>query len=441
MALYGLADCNNFFVSCERVFDPTLEGKPIVVLSGNDGCVIARSNEAKALGIPMGCPTFKISEYTDPSRVIKLSARHIVYRDLSDRIMTLLRREAESVQVYSVDEAFFRMPYRDEDPRNRAFAGSLVALIQRNVGVPVSIGIAPSKTLAKVAAEVAKKDPTNTTRVECLLDTATREAVLERLPVGDVWGIGRRLRDSMHARGVTTALQLARMPLTLVRSLYNVNVERTVRELNGEDCVSILPVDTGHKTIMHSRTFSTVINARGEVNDAIVVFAQACASQLRREQQVAGEVMVFVAGDRFREDLPYYSNNCVVKLAEPSASTMTIVDAALKGLDTIFRDGYYYRRAGVVLQRLTGARNRQLSLFDDGNERRQQALMKAIDNINTRLGHNAVALVPQIAGHGQWRPKQEHLAGENKAGLRIYSGMVINSADNDSTLPLVNVTT
>lgn len=423
MSLYGLADCNNFFVSCERVFNPALEGRPVVVLSGNDGCVIARSNEAKALGIPMGCPTFKIRQYTDPSRVVKLSARHLVYRDISDRIMTILRSEAEHVQVYSVDEAFFNVPYTDDDPRNRSFCEQLVRQIQRKVGVPVSIGIAPSKTLAKLAADRAKKDPSNITRVATLTDAAERDALLEATPVGDVWGIGRRLNEALLSRGIANALQLSRLPSSLVRSLFNVNVERTVRELRGEDCVEISPLHIKHKSIMHSRTFATAISSRQEVSDAIVSFAEACATQLRREHSVAAEVMVFVSGDRFREDLPYYSDSNSIRLPEPSASTMTIVNAALSVFNYIFRDGFYYRRAGVCLMRIGSDAHRQLSLFDNGDSRRQEALMKAIDGINSRLGRKAVKLAPQTS-RGEWQPRQDYLAGDNSAALKIYTGML-----------------
>ena len=422
MNLYGLVDCNNFFVSCERVFDPRLEGKPVVVLSGNDGCVIARSNEAKRLGIPMGCPTFKIGEYTDPSKVVKLSARHIIYRDISDRIMTFMRSEAEAVQVYSVDEAFFRMPYGDGDNRDRAFAEELVRKIQQGIGVPVSIGIAPTKTLAKIAAEMAKKNPANTTRVEVLIDPDQRRQVLETTPVGDVWGIGRRLSESLLSRGVSTAWQLAQLPASLVRSLYNVNVERTARELRGEDCVEIHTVNETRKSIMHSRTFAHVIDSRSELNDAIVSFAEACAFQLRKEHSVAQEVAVYLRGDRFREDLPFYSNSATVRLPEPTASTMTIVNAAVKAFNEIYRQGYYYRKAGVLLQRIASDRNRQLSLFDTGDNEKQKQLMKAVDRINTSFGKKAIKLAPQV-DKGEWEPKQDYLA-EDKSDIRIYSGMI-----------------
>ena len=197
--LYALADCNNFFVSCERLFNPSLNGKPVVVLSNNDGCVISRSNEAKALGIPMGCPAFKIKEYTDPRQVIALSARHIVYHDISMRIMSILATEVENVEIYSVDEAFFSAPYPDIE-RNCEFLTGLVKKIYRYVGIPVSIGIAPTRTLAKIASHHAKKDPACTSRVRALTHPDDIQSVLEATPICDVWGIGRRLTDSLLSR-------------------------------------------------------------------------------------------------------------------------------------------------------------------------------------------------------------------------------------------------
>lgn len=372
----------------------------------------------------MGCPTFKIREYTDPANVIKLSARHVIYRDISERIMTIIRSESENVQVYSVDEAFFTLPYENDMVRNTAFAVRLVQRIKDGVGVPVSIGIAPNKTLAKIAAETAKKDLNNITRVHSITSEQERLKRLENMPVGDVWGVGRKIGEALRMRNVNTALQLSQLPVSLVRSLFNVNVERTVRELRGEDCVVIQPISINHKSIMHSRTFAHVINKRNELNDAIVSFAEACSTQLRAEHSVAAEVMIYLRGDHFRQDLPFYSNSVSVKLVEPSASTMTIVNAAIKGFNNIFREGFYYRKAGVVLLKISSDKNRQLSLFDNGENKKQTALMKAIDKINSRLGKKAIKLAPQVS-KGEWEPRQDYLADKtSEEQIKIYSGMI-----------------
>ena len=215
--MYGLLDCNNFFVSCERVFDPRLNGKTVVVLSNNDGCVIARSNEAKAAGIPMGCPAFKIKEHTDPRQVIQLSARHILYRDLSTRVMSILGQEADNVQQYSVDEAFFILPHEDVETSHRAMA-EVVKKVKQYVGIPVSIGFAPSRTLAKVANHIAKRDRRITDGVYWLVRPEAIDIILRRTAIEDVWGIGRRLAASLQSRGIRTAADFVKMPPSLVRS-------------------------------------------------------------------------------------------------------------------------------------------------------------------------------------------------------------------------------
>ena len=245
--LYGLADCNNFFVSCERVFNPSLEGRAVVVLSNNDGCVISRSNEAKALGIPMGCPTFQIKDYTDPRQVVIISANHVLYRDMSHRVMSVIGETFDAIEIYSVDEAFFRLPYPDDDVRNRELAAAVVRKIFKYTGIPVSIGVARSRTLAKIASHMAKKDPTNKSRVQVLTDASQIADVLSRTDLSDVWGIGRRLTVSLASRGIRTAAQFAALPPSMVRSLFSVTVERTLMELRGEDCQPVSPVTMARK--------------------------------------------------------------------------------------------------------------------------------------------------------------------------------------------------
>ena len=236
--MYALADCNNFFVSCERVFNPSLNGKPVVVLSGNDGCVIARSNEAKALGIPMGCPAFQVKNYTNPGNVIMLSARHIVYRDLSNRIMRILGEMALNLEVYSVDEAFFALPYEDIE-QNHKLLTSLVKKIQKYVGVPVSIGFAPTRTLAKIASHVAKKDKNNADRVKGLTNFDEINQVLSQIKIDDVWGIGRRLNAKLLSCGIDTAGKFIMLPQSYLQRIGNINLVRTQQELKGIDCISI----------------------------------------------------------------------------------------------------------------------------------------------------------------------------------------------------------
>ena len=416
-----MVDCNNFFVSCERVFDPRLNGKKVVVLSNNDGCVIARSNEAKAVGIPMGCPAFKIKEYTDPRQIIQLSARHILYRDLSNRVMHLMGEEVENLQVYSVDEAFFKMPHEDVETCHQLMA-DLVKKIRQYVGIPVSVGFAPSRTLAKVANHIAKRDRRITDGVYWLVRPEAIDIILRRTPIEDVWGIGRRLAASLQSQGIKTAADFVKMPPSLVRSQYSVTLERTQRELMGHDCQIANPVTIAHKTIMTSRTFGKVITDRDEIADAIVSFAERTARQLRDEGSVAGSVMAYVRGDRFREDLPFYSNSCQVQLETPSNDTMTIVRQALNAFNHIWRDGFAYRKAGVMALDIDHGGGIQLSLFDPDDHGKLRRLMNSIDGINNMYGSRSVKLTPSLQ-RGEWSPNQIHFNTKSQT-LHFYTGMI-----------------
>ncbi len=428
--MYGLIDCNNFFVSCERVFDPRLDGKKVVVLSNNDGCVIARSNEAKAAGIPMGCPAFKIKEYTNPNDVIQLSARHILYRDLSNRVMELLGDEVGNLQVYSVDEAFFRLPYEDVETSHRVMA-EVVRKVKQYVGIPVSVGFAPSRTLAKIANHIAKKDKRITDGVYWLVRPEAIDIILRRTPIEDVWGIGRRLAYSLQSRGIKTAADFVRMPPSLVRSLYSVTLERTQRELMGHDCQIVNPVNIAHKTIMTSRTFGKIITSYDEIADAIVSFAEKTARQLRNEDSVAGSIMTYVRGDRFREDLPFYSNSCQLKLDTPSNDTMTIVQRALNALNNIWREGYAYRKAGVMALDIEHGGAIQLNLFDQVDHGKLRRLMTSIDGINDHYGTRSVKLAPGIS-RGEWAPSQSHIHTTSKTLQFMSLSRLPRKRDNKS---------
>lgn len=419
--MYGLVDCNNFFVSCERVFDPRLNGKTVVVLSNNDGCVIARSNEAKAAGIPMGCPAFKIKEYTDPRHVIQLSARHILYRDLSDRVMHLMTQEVDNLQQYSVDEAFFKLPYKDVEKSHQAMA-ELVKKIRQYVGIPVSIGFAPSRTLAKVANHIAKRDRRITDGVYWLVRPEAIDIILRRTPIEDVWGVGRRLASSLQAKGIKTAADFVKMPPSLVRSQYSVTLERTQRELMGHDCQIANPITIAHKSIMTSRTFGKVLTDRDEIADAIVSFAERTARQLRDEGSVAGSIMTYVRGDRFREDLPFYSNSCQMQLDTPTNDTMTIVRQALNALNNIWRDGFTYRKAGVMALDVQHGEGIQLNVFDPEDHGKLRRLMASIDGINNMYGSRSIKLAPCLQ-RGEWAPNQNHFQAKSKT-LHFFTGMI-----------------
>lgn len=418
--MYALADCNNFFVSCERVFNPTLNNKPVVVLSNNDGCAIARSNEAKALGIPMGCPAFQIKNYTSEN-IIMLSAQHVLYRDISNRIMQILGEVAINLEVYSVDEAFFKLPY-DDNERNHKLLAEIVKKIYKYIGVPVSIGFASTRTLAKIASHVAKKDPTNTDRVLGLTSQSDIDTILAKTKIDDIWGIGRRLNAKLLSSGIHYASEFIRLPKSFLQKIGNINLVRTQEELLGIDRVTINSVNITHKSIMNSRTFGHVIEKKSEISDAVLSFAQACATQLRQEQSAALTVTVYVRGDHFRQDLPFYTNSCSVRMPTHTSSAIEIVRHALSAFNNIYREGFFYRKAGVMVSDIISSRELQLDIFNGEKEVRHNRLMTAIDKINSRYGSKQIMLAPSI-NRGEWAPQQNHFNTKSKH-LRFYSGML-----------------
>lgn len=418
--MYALADCNNFFVSCERVFNPTLNGKPVVVLSNNDGCAISRSNEAKALGIPMGCPAFQIKNYTDPNKVVMLSARHVLYQDLSSRIMRILGEAAIDLEVYSVDEAFFKLPYDDNDCNHKILV-SLVKKIYKYVGVPVSIGFAATRTLAKIASHVAKKDPSCLDRVLGLTNQEHVNRILQRTQVDDIWGVGRRLNAKLLSSGIHYASEFVRLPKSFLQKIGNINLVRTQQELLGQDCVTINPVSIAHKSIMNSRTFGHVLSKKRDISDAIISFAQACAEQLRREKSAAISVTVYVRGDRFREDLPFYSNSCTIRMQSHTSSSIEIARHAVMAFNSIFREGFSYRKAGVMVSEIKPIAELQLNIFNAEQEVKHNKLMSSVDGINRRYGSKQIVLAPTLT-KGEWAPLQNHFNRKSKT-LRFYSGM------------------
>ena len=423
---YGLIDCNNFFVSCERLFDPSLNGKPVVVLSNNDGCAIARSNEAKALGIPMGCPIFKIKDYVaDPSQVVAISGNHILYNDISQRIMLQLGRSVENIQVYSVDEAFFTINCPDP-AQATAEAKKLAQSITHDIGIPVSAGLSSTKTLAKIASHIAKKSRTANGAAHALVTPGEIESALRATPIDDVWGIGRRLTKTLHSFRVLTAHDFTLLPDDLIRHQFSIAALRVKRELLGHSCTEIASVDSPRQSIMSSRTFGGLVADKRQVAEAVVNFASQCCAQLRRQGSAARSVTVHIAGDINKPNLPYYSNRCEIRLPFATSNTLEIVNNALIALDNIFRPGFSYKRAGVLLSDISSASQGQLDLFHSADEMKSRKLMSAIDRINAASA-GAVTLA-SASGAGKWTPRKEHLPRRSPV-LRIYSGMSLPGPD------------
>ncbi|MBR6269359.1 MAG: SOS mutagenesis and repair protein UmuC [Bacteroidales bacterium] len=404
--MYALVDCNNFFVSCERAFQPELEGKPVVVLSNNDGCVVARSNESKAMGIKMGTPFFQVRNLSDSGKLIVKSSNYVLYGDLSRRVMSILREAAPRLEVYSIDEAF--MDLEGVQPEQyRPMCLALVRKIRLWTGIPVSIGIAPTKTLAKVANHFAKRYPGY--RGVCTIDNdEKREKALSLSPVGDIWGIGRRVAPKLEAMGIRTALDFARMPREWVKGKLGVMGERTWMELCGQEAVEREEWEA-RKTICTSRSFADPIPDLDELSLRVSDFAAICARKLRKEHTAAGRVTVFMYTNRFREDLPQYFPAISVPLDVPANNNQEIVGAALRGLKAIFKEGYGYKKAGVIVDDIIPESQIQGSLFDDNTEMRERenVISELMDRFNTS-DRSLLRLASQRPGHYAEGIRRDH---------------------------------
>lgn len=393
--MYGIIDCDNCYVSCERVFRPDLEGKPVVVLSNNDGCVVARSNEAKQLGIKAGTPYFKLQEQFPDQKIAVFSSNYELYAELTGRIVSIIRSEAPEYFRYSIDECFV---YLDgmEQINLKEWGENLHRHILRSVGMPVSIGIAPNKTLAKMASHFAKHYPGY--RHCCLMDTdEKRIKALKLFPIDDVWGIGRRYTARLQQYGIHTAYDFAVKPQSWVRTiLRNIVIERTWRELNGQDCVPNEQL-AAKKSICTSRSFNGMITDLDELRTHVSNYAVRCAEKLRSQGSVASIVAVFLNTNPFREDLPQYWNFQEQRLITPTATTTTIVQTAAHLLEQLYLPGYKYKKAGVIVMGIGPNSPVQPDLFDTNAEQfqRMRRLDAVIDRINRVQGTETIVLGAQ----------------------------------------------
>ena len=395
--MYALVDCNNFFVSCERAFQPELEGRPVVVLSNNDGCVVARSNESKAMGIKMGTPYFKVKYLVDQGKLVVRSSNYTLYGDLSARVMSLLSEVAPKLEVYSIDEAFMNMDgIREEDLPG--ICRDLIKRIRRWTGIPVSIGIAPTKTLGKVANHFAKKYKGY--KGVCVIDTDEKmRKALSLTPIDDVWGVGWRGAPKLEAAGVKTAMDFVSRPVEWVRDRMGVIGVRTWSELQGIRMVEEEKNDK-RKSICTSRSFAGNISDIDELTLRVSDFAGKCAEKLRKEGTAAGTVGIFLYTNRFREDLDQYYPSASVRLEVPASSAPEIISAALKALRYVYKPGYQYKKAGVIVSDIVDADSIQQVIFgfDDKARERDDRISEVMDKVNTS-GRNVLRLATQRGGH------------------------------------------
>lgn len=400
--MFGLVDCNNFYASCERVFNPSLNGKPIVVLSNNDGCVIARSNEAKALGIKMGVPAYQIKDLVKKHDIAVFSSNYVLYGDMSGRVMSMLADIAPKIEIYSIDEAFINI---DGIQDLQSLGLKIVNQVTRGTGIPVSVGIAPTKTLAKLANKFAKKHPAYNRL--CIINTEEKRIkALQLTDIVDVWGIGRRQAEKLEKQGVKTAYDFTQLPGSWVRKNMTVTGERTWKELRGISCIDMESAPPAKKQICTSRSFGKMVEDIDTMSEAIATHASTCAKKLRQQKSYAMSLMVFIHTNNFREDLPQYWKNTIIKLPVPTNDTLEIVHYALEGLKSIYMPGYQYKKAGVIITEIVTSA--QLGLFDTVDREKREKLMQAIDKVNGEHKH-LVKLAVQ--GNGRdWKLKQEQLS-------------------------------
>ncbi|MDI5922494.1 Y-family DNA polymerase [Halomonas sp. LR5S13] len=391
--MIGLIDCNNFYVSCERAFQPRLEGVPVGVLSNNDGCVIARSNELKALGVEMGTPAFELRPLLRQHRIQLLSSNYELYGDMSARVQHVLEEFSAGVEPYSIDEMFVRFD-GFAPGQMHAHAQELFTKVRRFTHIPVSVGIAPTRTLAKLAHGAAKKIPIY--GGVCVLSpgSAECEALLRQVSLGDVWGVGRRLVERLGLLCMQTAWDLAQAEPKQIRQRFSVTLERTCLELKGVPCIEMNDPGEARQRIMTSRSFGRLTDNRQEIHQAIRQYAQRSAEKLRAQDSVARAVYVFLKTNRHRPDLPQYSPSAIVELPTPSDDSRDILHAASQAFDAIYRPCYLFMKAGVMLVDLVDANRQQLSLLDTTESRadreRNDRLMATLDNLNRRMGRGTV---------------------------------------------------
>ncbi|HEY5994084.1 MAG TPA: Y-family DNA polymerase [Gallionellaceae bacterium] len=410
MNTFALVDVNNFYVSCERVFNPALEGKPVVVLSNNDGCVVARSAEVKALGIPMAEPWFKVKDFARKHGIVAYSSNYALYADLSNRVMAVLADFSPRQEVYSIDECFLDLEGIPGD--HTRIAQAIRQRIRQWVGVPVCVGIAPTKTLAKLANHVAKKRAQY--QSVCNFNSLSPDELgelLDGIAVGEVWGVGHKLNAHLEGGGIHTARQLRDFDIQRLRSRFGVGMERMVRELRGISCLETTDVAPPKQQITSSCSFGRYVTELHELEQAVTSYMSRAAEKLRRQRSVAATVYVYIRTNPHRAGEPQHSHGITLALPAPTCDTIRLVEAALHGLRQIYREGFRYQKAGVTLAHIGPAGIGQGELF--GEQPMPQAtpsrLMSTLDEINLRMGHGTLRLASEGAKQ-DWKMKRGNMS-------------------------------
>jgi DNA polymerase V len=404
--MFALIDCNNFYASCQRVFEPHLRNKPIVILSNNDGCVIARSNEAKALGIPMGAPAFEYKKIFEENKIFVYSSNYALYGDMSSRVMNILSTYSPEIEIYSIDEAFLK--FKGFEMFDLEEIGlDMQRTVTKGTGIPVSVGIAPTKALAKVANKIAKKFPERTKSVYSINNDEKRIKALKWTKIEDVWGIGRKHVKRLQAKNIFNAYQFTQLSDEWVSKEMAVVGLKLKHELEGKPRLD-LEATKNKKMIATTRSFEKMYTKIEELSERVSTFTASCSEKLRKQNSHCNMIMVFVQTNYFRKDQPQYSRNIIINTDFPTNSTIELNHYAQIGLKALFREGYNYKKAGVIVMGLTPNNETQLSLFNTSNPK-HQTLMSVIDKMNKSYGLNKIKFATQSLDR-QWKMKQEKLS-------------------------------
>lgn len=421
--MIALVDCNNFYASCERVFQPNLNGKPVAILSNNDGCIIARSNEVKALGIPMGAPAFKFATVFKQHEVTLFSSNFTLYGDMSARVMNILEANSPKIEIYSIDEAFLR--FEEAKMQDYTTYGKMLyRKVLRSTGIPTSIGFASTKTLAKVANRIAKKFPKRTEGIYIIDTEEKRIKALKWLKIEDVWGIGRQLSKKLKYVNVHTAYGYTQLSDAWIKRNISIVGLRLKQELLGKSVLGIEDEFAQKKSIATTRSFSPAITDFECLRERVATFAVNCAEKLRKQNSVCRTLMVFVRTSPFRKDLPQYKRNIIVQLPCASNSNIDLVKSATSGLEQIFKPNISYKKAGVIALDICSKDHLQLNIFDCVNEKHPD-LMRTIDSLNECMGRGTIKLASQGIGGSYWNMKQEKISKRYSTNLNELIEIVV----------------
>ena len=397
----ALIDCNSFYVSCERLFNPKINNKPVVVLSNNDGCVISRSTEAKKIGIKMGEPYFKVKELVKKNNIHIFSSNYALYGDISRRVMKTLKSFSDKIEIYSIDEAFVDLSHiHDKEIEN--YGKEIRERILKWTGIPTSVGISNTKTLSKVANNIAKKSKTGIIYLKDNIDES-----LKVFHISDIWGVGKQLSKLYIKNGINTAYKLKNISNSWVKKSTNVLGARTVMELRGISCINLETQETKRKSCCVSRSFGRKVESLDKLQESITTHCLNAAEKIRNDNQITKSITIYIRTSPFDKYRKYYSNSITVDLPIATSNSLELVKSAIDGLKKIYKYGYFYQKAGITLSKLTESSDNELNLLAPIMENKSQTLMKAIDFTNAKYGRNSISLA-QAGINNSWKMKREH---------------------------------